>query len=61
MEYLSLTEFTYNNTCHESANGTPFFLNYRFNPKFDTSNPDVTIVPRAEIIVKELKELTWSK
>ena len=51
MEYLSLAEFAYNNTIQESANATPFFLNYGFNPKFDPSTPDVTIVSHADIIL----------
>ena len=31
-EHLSMVEFAYNNSFHESVKDTPFFLNYGFNP-----------------------------
>ncbi len=32
-DWIPLAEFTYNNRVHSSTNESPFFLNYRHNPR----------------------------
>jgi hypothetical protein len=37
---------------------TPFFANYGFHPSFDPQTPSFSTIPRAELYVKELAELS---
>ena len=62
IKFLSLAEFSYNNAIQESANQTPFFLNYGFHPRHSMAIPDNINVPRAiefsndfNQIIKDLK------
>ena len=57
IKYISLAEFSYNNTIQNSTNNSPFFLNYGFNPRHSPAVPPRTNVPRADMYTKDFSKL----
>jgi len=53
-----LAEFSNKNNIQESANNSPFFANYGFNPRHSPEVPTNVEIPRAEELVKNLSEIT---
>jgi hypothetical protein len=69
---LSQAEFAYNNTMHASTGISPFFVNYRFHPRFSLEILGDSVNPSAkeratrlgqvqQNLMAELKLTQWQK
>jgi hypothetical protein len=53
--FLSLAEFSYNNSLHEAVGNTPFFLNYGRHPRLPSEFKPTDEVPAADAIASEIQ------
>ena len=54
---MPTAEFQYNNGDQASAERSPFFLNYGYNPAWDFAGATESVVPAAEERVARLVEI----
>jgi hypothetical protein len=57
MGFLSIADFSYNNSTHSSTQMTPFFALRGYHPRFDPTVPSVVQVPRVEFHASSFKDL----
>jgi hypothetical protein len=57
-DWLPLAEFCHNNTVNASTQISPFFANFGYHPRFDVTSPSTCQVPRAELRISQLVDMT---
>ena len=58
VELLPMAEFAYNNSKNESTGYSPFFIWYGLHPQFTIETPRTEVVPAANELAKQLKDIS---